>query len=503
MLHKKTFLVLAMLLVGLFLVACQPQTVEVTRVVEVAGETVTELVEVTRVVEGETITEQVEVTRVVEVAAEAPAGGELVTIVARCRAKPPTEDWRCNNLLDAVADVNVDLEAAGDSRRVVLETIQDNVGFGDIMQEFALSYADGKAADILTAGHESIGTEATAGRIIALDDMLADYPEFDNVIDGLWDSVTFKGQRWGVPQDTEARPVYWDKTLLAQVPGWDDARITGLPDEIKAGNFTLSDMLDTAEAAVAAGVVEPGMGFWMRPSNGTDFTALYYAFGGEAIDAESGKLVFDTEAGLKYYQFFERGLTGDGAHSFLTGDWGGSYHPSVSGSKVLFWGGGAWQWAEWADQWTADKGGQEYQFENWGYGLYPAAEAGGSPLTLSHPVVYLVSAQTEHPDLALALIAKATTDEANTRHAINSTHLGILKSQADYEPYAQDAFLSDVLYMLDYTTFLPNNPNWGPYATMTFEALAAVQTGDLTAQEAVDLVVEGLENELGDEIIIR
>jgi inositol-phosphate transport system substrate-binding protein len=67
----------------------------------------------------------------------------------------------------------------------------------------------------------------------------------------------------------------------------------------------------------------------------------------------------------------------------------------------------------------------------------------------------------------------------------------------------QDAFLSDVLYMLSYTTFLPNNPNWGPYSTITYEALAAVQSGDLTAQEAVDLVVEGLQNELGDEIIIQ
>jgi inositol-phosphate transport system substrate-binding protein len=134
--------------------------------------------------------------------------------------------------------------------------------------------------------------------------------------------------------------------------------------------------------------------------------------------------------------------------------------------------------------------------------LYPAAP-GGDPITLSHPLAYLVSAQSEHPDLALALIAKVTTDEANTRHAINSTHLGILKSQADYEPYMQDVFLSDVLYMLDYTTFLPNNPNWGPYSTITYEALAAVQSGDLTAQEAVDLVIEGLENELGDDIIIR
>jgi inositol-phosphate transport system substrate-binding protein len=470
-----------LLIMAIFAAACTPETIVETVVVEVPGDTIVEEV---------------------EVEVEVPVGGELVTIVARCRAKPPTEDWRCNNLLFAVAAVNADLAADGDSRRVVVETIQDNTDWGDIMQEFALSYEDEKAPDIVTTGHESIGTEATAGRIISLDDMLGNYPEFDNVIDALWNSVMFQGQIWGIPQDTEARPVYWDKTLLAQVPGWDEARIAGLADEIAAGNFTLDDMLDTAEAAVAAGVVEPGMGFWMRPKNGPDFTALYYAYGGETIDAETGKLVFDTVAGLKYFQFFERGLTGDGAHSFLTADWGGSYHPSVTGSKVLFWGGGAWQWAEWASQWTADKGGQTYQFENWGYGLYPAAP-GGSPVTLSHPVVYLISAQSEHPDLALALIAKATTDEANTRHAINSTHLGILKSQAGYEAYAKDAFLSDVLYMLDYTTFLPNSPNWGPYSTITYEALAAVQIGDLTAQEAVDLVVEGLQNELGDEIIIH
>ena len=52
----------------LALSACQPQTVEVTRVVT---ETTTEEIEVTRVVEGETITEVVEVTRVVEVEPEA------------------------------------------------------------------------------------------------------------------------------------------------------------------------------------------------------------------------------------------------------------------------------------------------------------------------------------------------------------------------------------------------------------------------------------------------
>jgi len=147
-------------------------------------EIIIETVVVTEVVT-EVVVEEVVVTQEVEVLVPV----DLVTIVARCRAKPPTEDWRCNNLLHVVADVNADLEAAGDPRRVDLKTIQDNTDFGDIMQEFALSYSDGQAPDILLTGHEFIGTEATAGRIIALDDMLGDYAEFDNVIDALWNSV--------------------------------------------------------------------------------------------------------------------------------------------------------------------------------------------------------------------------------------------------------------------------------------------------------------------------
>ncbi len=478
MLKKKSLFGLGLLVVmALSLGACQPETIVKTVEVEVPGETIIEEVEV-------------------------PVAVDLITLVARCRAKPPTEDSRCNNLLAGVAAVNADLAAAGDLRRVVVEIIQDNTGAGDIMQEYALAFESGEAPDILTIGHEFIGTEATAGRIISIESMIADFPEFDNMTEKLWDSVTFKGERWGIPQDMEARPIYWDKNLLTSVPGWDAARVEALAGEIEAGNFTLSDMLDAAEAAVAAGVVDPGMGYWMRPSNGDDFTAVYYAFGGELIDAETGTLVYDTTAGLKFYQFFQRGFDGDGSNGFLGAGWGDGYHPAVSGGKVVFWAGGTWQWAEWANDWTKDRGGRDFQAENWGFGLYPAGEKGGSPTTVSHPFAYMVSSQTEHPDLALAVIAKATTDEANTRHAVNSTHLGILTTQSSYEPYTSATFLSLVTYMLDSTSFLPNNPNWGTQKQATFDALAGVQAGELNAQEAVDFVVETLQNQLGDEIII-
>jgi len=78
---KKNLVFLVVALAGVFVfAACQPQTVEVTRVVT---ETTVEEVEVTRIVEGESVTETIEVTRVVEVEVpaeeEAPVAESMMT----------------------------------------------------------------------------------------------------------------------------------------------------------------------------------------------------------------------------------------------------------------------------------------------------------------------------------------------------------------------------------------------------------------------------------------
>lgn len=427
---------------------------------------------------------------------------QIITFTVRCRAKPPMESWRGNNFILAAEELNADLEAAGDPRRVRVEIIQDNIGWGDYVTEFVLGYQAGEAPDIWLAGHEYIGAQAEAGRIIPLDDMLGEFPIFNLVIDTLWDCARYKGRIYGVPQDAEARPLYWNKDLLREL-GWSDEEIASLPARIANGEFTLYDMLETAKQAVEAGIVEPGNGFWTRPKTGPDFTAFYYAFGGETVDPESGKLVFDTAAGLKYYQFFADAARNYGSMGCLGLGWSEAWHPGVTGGKVLFWVGGTWQWAEWAELYLKDLGGEDYMWDHFGFGLIPAAEKGGTPNTLTHPLVYMISSQCEHPDLALALIAKVTNYGPNTRHAIASTHLGILKDQTKYKFYKLSRLLSEALYMLDYTTFLPNNPWWGPYSTITYEALAAVVSGDFTPEEAVEFVVDGLQRELGDNVIIR
>ncbi len=426
----------------------------------------------------------------------------LVTIVARCKANPPTEDGRCNNLLKGVVDANAQLAADGDDRRVEVKIIQDNADWGDYKTEFELASQAGEAPDIMVSGHEDVGAWATSGIIVDLTDQIGDFAEFDDVIPSLWASTELDGRRYGIPQDAEARPMYYRKDLLAEL-GWSQAEIDALPAELASGAFTWEDMFDTAEAAVVAGVVEPGNGWWHRPTNGPDFLYYYYAAGGELLDS-SGALIYDTVAAEQVYALMGDAVSRDIlVGTRLDGDWT-NWNTGVASGDVLFWYGGSWQWADWAANYIADLGGEEYLFENTGFGPIPALAAGiNEPITLTHPLLYMVSSDSENQDLALLVISKATTKELNTEYAVASGHLGILESQASYEPYTSAAFLSAVAPILEYTTFLPNSPFFSAWSEGYFLGLSAVESGDLTAAEAVQVVVDQLENELGDNVIIK
>ncbi|MFV1962778.1 MAG: hypothetical protein ACC658_13225, partial [Acidimicrobiia bacterium] len=112
------------------------------------------------------------VTSIVEVEVEVPVGGELITLVARCRAKQSIEEGRCNNLLRGVVDANAELEASGDDRRVQVKIIQDNPAAGDYVTEFELASAAGEAPDIIAAAAVNIGTWAASGIVTDVTDMI-------------------------------------------------------------------------------------------------------------------------------------------------------------------------------------------------------------------------------------------------------------------------------------------------------------------------------------------
>ncbi len=393
---------------------------------------------------------------------------EAVSIRIRCKASPPTEEWRCNNFAEVEEQVEADLGID-----LNLELIQDNLDWGPYKQEFQLS--------------------AEAGE--ALDDLIPQFPEFEDVVPSLWESMKGPdGKIYGVPQDAEARPLYFSKLLLKDL-GWSDEEIEGLPARIESGEFTFDDMLATAQEAIELGIVEEGNGYWHRPRNGPDFLYFYYGMGGEVLD-EDGNMVFDTEAALDVYKLLESAReSGVMAGKHLGIEWA-DWHTAVSSAEnVLFWTGGTWNWGDWAANYVVDLGGEDYLFENIGFGLVPALKT-GSPITLTHPLAYMISASSEYPEVAMALLAAITTPEANNRHAIDSAHLGILNAQLASDEYQEARFLSLAHPMLEYTTFIPNHPNWGAWSEAYWTGIQSVESGEMSAEAALDVVVNRLQNEV-------
>ncbi|HIC88018.1 MAG TPA: extracellular solute-binding protein [Anaerolineae bacterium] len=444
----------------------------------------------------------------VEKATEAPTvakGPEEVTIVAWTIGPDDPSFYRAKNLEAAAERLNKKLEAEGANVRVKVEATFDTTSWGDYKKRVLLAFEGKKAPDIVLSGHEDIAPWADAGYILSLDDYIAKYPDtYNDIFETLWGAVTFRGKRWAIPQDTEARPMYFNKTRLKEL-GWSDEEVDALPEKIKNGEFTLYDMLEVAKEAQDKGVVQPGYGYWHRPKKGSDFYHFYYNCGGTLQDPESGKLVLDKKAAQCVYQFFwdatqEYKVT----KTDLIGTEWKIIHETVAGGKALFFNGGTWNWAEWRDKYLPGEADPEaYLWENIGFALIPAMKKGGKPNTLSHPLVYMVTAQSKHPDLAFRIITEATAPDLNALHAVQSGHLAILKSELQDPKYAEDKFAQAAAYMLEYTTFLPNNPDFGTLDEIYFGGISAVESGQWTPEEAVENVVADVQVELGDKVIIK
>lgn len=425
-----------------------------------------------------------------------PAQGSEVTLKVWAEAAP-TEHWRADGPAKAAANVT--------NYKIKVEPTNDSAAWEDYKRKFTLAADSGQAPNIVVSGHEDVAVWSKAGYIVPLDNCRSSHKEFSDVIDSLWKSASYDGKTWGIPQDTEARPMFFHKKKLAEL-GWSQQDVDSLPQRIKDGQFTLDDMINTGRQAIDKKVIEPGYGYWHRSKKGADFLQYYVAYGGRLYDEGQKKLVVSRDPLVKWYGFqrkvVDEGLT---PKNYIGTDFK-VWHDTVSHGKALFWNGGTWNWADWAKNYVKDLGGQDYLFSFAGYALQPNGQKGKQGLTLSHPLVYMVTSQqasgASNQDPSCALLAKTTTPEINTLHAVDSAHLGILKSQATYPPYTQDRFLTDTLYMLDYNFYQPNDPMYGPYFDALWNSMVKAENGEKSPEQAADEAISLIKNQAGQDKVI-
>ncbi len=408
---------------------------------------------------------------------------------------------RFTNLVTAAERLNAELRREGANYQIKVEGFFDTTAWDPYLRRALLAFQGADPPDIVQVQSFLIPTWAAAGFIAPLDDMIPKHAQFSDVVPALWNAMRLKGKTWGIPQDTEARPLYFNKFLLKRM-GWTDQQVADLPKRITSGDFTWDDVMTTAREARQKNIIEPGKGYYHRPVNGIDFLQWYRSFGGKDFDAQSGKLVFNKAAALRYYRWLRAGVDGGVIErDRLNGDWNRFFQPVTDGDgKVLFFSGGTWQWAEFEQQWVATKGGEPWLFEHFGFAPHPAHVKGGKPITLSNPQVYTISAGSKNKELAMRLLAYTTVPDLDAKHAVGSAHLPVLRRTA---ALVRHRFLNEVSYLLNYTTFAPPHPDLPKWQDAVYRGVSAVESGSATPEQAVEVVSTEIQRTIGDQVIIE
>jgi inositol-phosphate transport system substrate-binding protein len=413
----------------------------------------------------------------------------------------PSGPLRSGNVEKAAERLNAALKAEGADTQVKVEVRQSPApGFDEDALQLLRVYGIGEGPDMFVQAHEWICAFAQDGFVLDLEKYIAANPApFEGIFPSLWEATKCHGDRYAIPQDAEARMFFYNKGLLREA-GYDDAFIESLPDRVLAGEVTMDDL-----SAIAQQVVEKTdaqYGILHRPSVGPDYIMVFQSYGNSFQDEETGSLLLEPDKLAAAFGWFERNVENGVTPANNTAmEWDTIRAEFYANNNAAFWMYGIWDLGSRAFP-TYGLPQDETEFnKNWGWIAAPPVEKGGKPSSLTHPIIYAVSADTEHPDLAVRLLGFASDADLNTDHAVTSTHIGIKQEQLN-DPRYQEAWpLARATELLEYTKFLPNNPGFGDLNRIIYQGLQGVESGRLSAEEAAQFVVDEAEAQLDDVIV--
>jgi inositol-phosphate transport system substrate-binding protein len=436
------------------------------------------------------------------IAAPSPAGAEEIALTLWSRADR-SGPMRPANIIAAAEVVNRMLAAAGSEDTVKVEVFENNAtGFDQDALDMLQAFAVDKAPDFYVAAHEWVGEFARNDYAMNLEQFVKDNPwAFADVIPVLWEATKYQGEIYAIPQDSEIRMFFYNKDMLRKI-GKDEAFIEAIPAQVESGEMTIWDFGELVKEVVDGGAAE--MGMLHRPNAGPDYLMTFATFGVKFQDPDSGKLLLpraEMQKALEWYDWMAR--TGATPENNTAMSWD-DIQNAFKQERAFAYHHGVWT-MDWqlgeamGGTWPNDEQGY---FNKIGWIPAPAAEQGGEPTNLSHPIVYVVNPQSEHAQLAAQVVAVASLPYFNTQHAVGSYHTGILNGQRSMPDYEAIWPLAAASALIERSTFMPNHPDFGRYNGLLYTALQGVETGRLTPEEAIDFLTDELQGELGDELVV-
>jgi inositol-phosphate transport system substrate-binding protein len=452
-------------------------------------------------------------------------------------AGDPNSVMRVYAISEAAYRLNKIVESKGIDFKIVIKTEFRRGGGDKLAQDFETGFQANKNPDIMANSYKWIARFAEEGYILDITPYVEKYSEFiKDFYPSLLEAVKWKGKYYGLPQDTEARPLYW-RTDVAQCIKEKTAEdiLANLYDKVKNGEVTWHEVYKYAKLAVENKCSQWGV-LHRKGSAHPDLIQFIFAFGGQLEDPATGKLVVDVPAVYKWL-YVEWKMARDGLipKDMMSWDWAKQIHPATVCGKTLIWIGGTWHWTEWQTKpycngrsLTAEEVKRYFY-----YTLFPAGDHGDKPVTLSQPFVWMIASNAgkdnkdydKYKDvyhmIAFLLIVKASDPDLVAIHSIISAHLPVTKKAAELindkawvqklanleielSPEVKNAiadivkktvndinveFLANASKLLEYTKLTPMHPLYPKLADIFRDAVDKVLRGEMTPDKAVEYII--------------
>ena len=197
-----------------------------------------------------------------------------------------------NAVIAAGERLNERYAAEGKDLKIEFETDYVRIDWNEYSQNLIFAYKNGDCADIFSVS--DVPSMAAVGMLLDISDL-----NTDAFVDGAFNAFSVDGAAYAMPFDLPVRVIYYNKQVLVN-HGWTMEEAEALPAKVAAGEFSWEDFVQLCRDVKASGAATWGLAH--RPGAGSDFLDVMQTLGGRYYD-ENGKLVFDEEGVLRFFQF--------------------------------------------------------------------------------------------------------------------------------------------------------------------------------------------------------
>lgn len=377
----------------------------------------------------------------------------------------------------------------------------------DMVEKVSLDLAAGTATDIFMVDSFMIPSYAEAGYLYPLDSYLASWPDWHQYFPGMQEIVAFGGQHYGVMIDTDVRMLWYWKPIFEEA---------GIPIPWEPRDWT--DVLTTALIIkqrcpeVDAPLFIPMGTKW---GEGTTMQGFYMVLLGADTPASDRNRLRKWDVGmwigespalaaaLDFYRkvFVEYELCPVDPH-YVPDVWG-EWRRMMRAGEIGIGLGGSWEWAEFWPK--AELPSVEEREAVLGWAPMPGSGAPGAPeiACISGGWALGINAATDKPDIAWQFFETLFTRDRLGEWLASAGKIATRKDVTQVPAYAADAYLVDVLRLMEYTTYRDTYPGYPTVSFYIQEATADVSVEGLSPAEAMASLYQKLVDEFGVENVIK